>query len=155
MQLKNCQSQENLAEDPRDGDACPNGSISPILDIAPACLACLASGSDQTWRAEGGQECPCRNLVKLHLTFLFTGFSISGKYPKRYIPPHSKAVWQKLWKARRAFSEKVGLRRKFYFVAILRFVAINTLFGRLQANTVFLGQEDHYFMAYNIYCILY
>ena len=90
MQLKNCQSQENLAEDRRDGDACPNGSISPILDIAPACLACLAclaSGSDQTWRAEGGQECPCRNLVKLHLTFLFTGFSISGKYSKRYLPP--------------------------------------------------------------------
>ena len=87
MQLKNCQSQENLAEDLRDGDACPNGSISPILDIAPACLACLASGSDQTWRVEGGQECPCRNLVKLHLTFLFTGFIISGKYSKRYLPP--------------------------------------------------------------------
>ena len=114
MQLKNCQSQENLAEDRRDGDACPNGSISPILDIAPACLACLAclaSGSDQTWRAEGGQECPCRNLVKLHLTFLFTGFSISGKYSKRYLPPPDLIFVKKIYTT--GFSDQ-----KFYTLKV-------------------------------------
>ena len=50
-----------------------------------------------------------------------------------------------------------------YFVAILRFVLIYAVFGRLGAikcffgtTTVFLGQELHYYMAYiGIYCIIY
>ena len=59
-------------------------------------------------------------------------------------------------KARKAFAEKFGLGRNFlalnmhYFVAILRFVAIYALFGRLLpqkcffgTTTVILGQEVH------------
>ena len=64
-------------------------------------------------------------------------------------------------KARRALTKKFALGRKFsirYFVAILRFVAIYALFGRLGAKkcsfettTAFLGHEVHYYRVYIAY----
>ena len=72
--------------------------------------------------------------------------------------------WQKLCEGTKGLRQKVWTRTKIwspnirYFVAILRFVAIDALFGRLWARkmlfwvkTVFLGQEVHYYMVYIAY----
>ena len=72
--------------------------------------------------------------------------------------------WQKLCEGTMGLRRKVWTWTKIlstyigYFVAISRFVAIDTMFGRLGAKRfflgttiVFLGQEMHYYMV----CIAY
>ena len=69
--------------------------------------------------------------------------------------------WQKLCEGKKGLHRKVWTCTKIlgtnirYFVAILRFVAIYALFGRLWAKkcffgskTVFLGQKVHYNMVH-------
>ena len=77
---------------------------------------------------------------------------------------HKWTGWQKLREGTKDLCRKVWTRTKIsspdirYFVAILRFVAIYALFGRLGAKkcffgitTVFLGKEVHYYMVYITY----
>ena len=72
--------------------------------------------------------------------------------------------WQKLCEGKKGLQRKVWTFTKFlgtnirYFVAILRFVAIYALFGRLGAKkcsfettTAFLGHEVHYYRVYIAY----
>ena len=72
---------------------------------------------------------------------------------------HLKPRWQKLSEGTKGLRRKVWNQTKIlspnilYFFAILRFVAIHELFGRLWprkgllgSKTVFLGQGMHYYM---------
>ena len=76
----------------------------------------------------------------------------------------SKAGWQKFREGTKGLRRKVKTQTKIlspnirYFVAILRFVAIFAIFGRLLKQiiglkTVFPGQEVHFYMVYIAYSI--
>ena len=56
------------------------------------------------------------------------------------------AIQQKVWTW-----TKILIPNIRYFVAISRFVAIYSLFGRLWAKTVFIGQKVHYNMVPIVY----
>ena len=75
-----------------------------------------------------------------------------------------QAGWQKFCEGTKGLRRKVWTWTKIlspnmrYFVAILRFVTIYTLFGNLWTKmtffglkTVFLGQKVHYYMVYIAY----